>query len=388
MSLQSPKRISADWLQPLTPCNTIANSRNPLSAYCIPRNYTYIYIYTGRRVSHAASTPGKLQKVVFLSPPKAVYFSSFSKALALTIPSDLARLRNLELSDLSGDLPGCQFGSRKMKSENCPKNAIISMQTHHATTWALRWPERGKVPVQSNWSNCSSLASASSWKARLQWWDCKGSGSLWSKAVAGEDHWYLRMIHSYVTLFQHGIRRDHTKSIYIYNLYNKTLRTSGHVLWAISNSLVTTSIFGKNKSTCFKWFKGSTSAAAVSWISSCDPVFWELCTSDSWSQECLETVNSSCDNCLHLTSSFWHCHPWQSHHRTRRKSKASPFQLLRSLSNSQIYQYLSQQTLHNNLLQWVGDLWTTRNLQKQVQTCKKKRPNGIKRIKLYTTVIV
>ena len=32
--------------------------------------------------------------------------------------------------------------------------------------------------------------------------------------------------------------------------------------------------------------------------------------------------------CLHLTSSFWHCHPWKSHHQTRRKSKASPFQLL------------------------------------------------------------
>ena len=87
---------------------------------------------------------------------------------------------------------------------------------------------------------------------------------------------------------------------------------------------------------------------------------------------------------LHLTSSFWHCHPWQSHHRTRHKSKdSSPVQLftsesldqllklLRSLSNSQISPYLSQPTLHNHFFQSVGDLWTTRNLLALVQTCKK-----------------
>ena len=43
-----------------------------------------------------------------------------------------------------------------------------------------------------------------------------------------------------------------------------------HILCASSNSLATTSIFGTNKSKCSKWFKRSTSAAAVSWISRCD----------------------------------------------------------------------------------------------------------------------
>ena len=48
--------------------------------------------------------------MVFLSPPKALRFSNFSKALAPTIRSDVTRLRNRELC---GDLPGCQSRFRK-----------------------------------------------------------------------------------------------------------------------------------------------------------------------------------------------------------------------------------------------------------------------------------
>ena len=108
---------------------------------------------------------------------------------------------------------------------------------------------------------------------------------------------------------------------------------------------------------------------------------------------------------LHLTSSFWHCHHWKSHHRTRHKSKASPVQLLtsefldrllklwRSLSNSQISPNLSQPTLHYNLFQLAFCGWPVDHKKpaKKVPNAQTKSPNtpsGIKRIKLYTTVIV
>ena len=63
---------------------------------------------------------------------------------------------------------------------------------------------------------------------------------------------------------------------------------------------------------------------------------------------------------MHLTSSFWHCHPWQSHYRTRHKSKALPLQLFTS-------ELLDQLPKLKTVTQQLR-LWTTRNLQTQVQT--------------------
>ena len=75
-------------------------------------------------------------------------------------------------------------------------------------------------------------------------------------------------------------------------------------------------------------------------------------------------LSTHLDNCLHLTSSFWHCHPWQSHYRTRRESKALPLQLFTS-------ELLDQLPKLKTVTQQLR-LWTTRNLQTQVQTWQKK----------------
>ena len=284
-------------------------------------------------------------------------------------------------------------GKWKMKSENCPKmqSSAPCMQTHHATTWALKYPERGEVPLQSNWSNCSSLASASSWKARLQWWDCKGSGSLWSKPVAGEDYWYLRMIHSYVTLFQHGIRRDHTKCIYIYIIY--IIKHLGHPDMFCGPSATPWSPPPSSGKTSPNAPSGSSDPGLLPRSLESPVVMLSSgsCTPQTVEAKNVSKLSTHLDNCLHLTSSSWHCHPWQSHHRTRRISKASPFQLFTSdfldqLLNccevSPTHRFIDVVPIQPAFCGWHVEYKKPAKASPNVQKKSPNTPNGIKRIKL------
>ena len=93
-------------------------------------------------------------------------------------------------------------------------------------------------------------------------------------------------------------------------------------------------------------------------------------------------LSTHLDNCLHLTSSSWHCHPWQSHHRTRRISKASPFQLFTSEFLDQLLKLNCEvspthrfvDVFPNNLFQWAFCGWPVDH-KKPAKTgpkCKKK----------------